>query len=158
VTMGLWIAIHILAAAFWVGGMYFAHQCLRPAAELHLTPPQRLVLWRGVFRRFFSRVWMAIAALLISGYMMVFIYLGDFANLGLHVHLMQASGWVMIGLYLHVYFGPYRRLKECLNKEDFPAAGVQQAKIRKLVGINLVLGVITMLLGATGRYWAFEVL
>ncbi len=154
--MGLWNAVHFLAAVFWVGGMYFAHQCLRPAAELHLPPPQRLVLWRGVFRRFFSRVWMAIAALLISGYMMVFIYLGGFAGLGLHVHLMQALGWIMIGLFLHLYFGPYRRLKEHLDVEDFAAAGAQQAKIRKIVGMNLVLGLITMLLGATGRYWAFD--
>jgi len=72
----------------------------------------------------------------------------------LHVHVMQATGWIMIGLYLHVYFGPYRRLKERLNEQDFAGAGVQQAKIRKFVGINLVLGLITILLGATGRYWA----
>lgn len=99
---------------------------------------------------------MAIAALLISGYMMVFIYFGGFVGLGLHVHLMQASGWLMIGLFLHVYFGPYRRLKERLNEEDFAAAGVQQAKIRKFVGINLILGLLTMLLGATGRYWVYN--
>ena len=154
--MGLWIAVHLLAAAFWVGGMYFAHQCLRPAAEMHLPPAQRLVLWRGVLRRFFSRVWMAIAALLISGYMMLFIYLGGFADLGLHVHLMQVSGWVMIGLFVHLYFGPYRKLKARLNEQDFAAAGIQQGKIRKVVGINLMLGLITMLLGATGRYWSYN--
>ncbi len=153
--MGLWIAVHLLAAVFWVGGMYFAHRCLRPAAEMHLPPPMRLLLWRGVLRRFFSRVWMAIAALLISGYMMVFIHLGGFANQGLHVNLMQALGWVMIGLYLHIYFGPYRPFKAALDNEDFAAAGEQLARIRKIVGINLVLGLITTLLGATGRYWAF---
>ncbi len=154
--MGLWIGVHLLAAAFWVGGMYFAHRCLRPAAELHLPPPLRLVLWRGVLRRFFARVWVAIAALLISGYLMVFIYLGGFAEVGLHVHLMQALGWIMIGLYGHIYFGPYRRLKACLNEQDFAAAAAQQAKIRKVVGINLVLGIAVMLLGATGRYWAYD--
>jgi len=153
--MGLWIGMHLLAAVFWVGGMYFAHRCLRPAAELHLPPPLRLVLWRGVLRRFFSRVWMAIAALLISGYMMVFIYLGGFAELGLHVNLMQASGWLMIGLYLHIYFGPYRPFKVALDENDFAAAGVQLAKIRRIVGINLALGLATILLGATGRYWTF---
>ncbi|MFP6746882.1 MAG: CopD family protein [Alphaproteobacteria bacterium] len=136
--------------------MYFAHQCLRPAAELHLPPPQRLVMWRGVLRRFFSRVWLAIAALLISGYLMVFVYLGGFSAVGLHVHLMQASGWIMIGLFLHIYFGPYARLKTALNAEDFPAAGQQQAKIRKMVGINLMLGIVTILLGATGRFWAYN--
>ncbi len=153
--MGLWIAIHILATAFWVGGMYFAHQCLRPAAEMHLPPPLRLVLWRGVLRRFFSRVFLAIAALLVSGYVMIFIYFGGFSGIGLHVHLMHGAGWVMIALYLHIYFGPYARLKTALNAEDFPAAGAQQAKIRKMVGINLMLGIVTMLLGATGRYWPY---
>ena len=153
--MGLWIAIHILATAFWVGGMYFAHQCLRPAAEMHLPPPLRLVLWRGVLRRFFSRVFLAIAALLVSGYVMIFIYFGGFSGIGLHVHLMHGAGWVMIALFLHIYFGPYARLKTALNAEDFPAAGAQQAKIRKMVGINLMLGIVTMLLGATGRYWPY---
>ena len=153
--MGLWIAVHILAAVFWVGGMYFAHQCLRPAAELHLLPPLRLVLWRGVLRRFFSRVWIAIAALLVSGYVMIFVYLGGFSELGLHVHLMHGAAWVMIALFLHIYFGPYGRLKATLNVEDFPAAGAQQAKIRKLVGANLMLGIVTILLGATGRFWAY---
>jgi len=153
--MGLWIAIHILATAFWVGGMYFAHQCLRPAAEMHLPPPLRLVLWRGVLRRFFSRVFLAIAALLVSGYVMIFIYFGGFSGIGLHVHLMHGAGWVMIALFLHIYFGPYARLKTALNAEDFPAAGAQQAKIRKMVGINLMLGIVTMLLGATGHYWPY---
>ena len=153
--MGLWIAVHILAAAFWVGGMYFAHQCLRPAAEMHLPPPLRLVLWRGVLRRFFSRVFLAIAALLVSGYVMIFIYFGGFSGIGLHVHLMHGAGWVMIALFLHIYFGPYARLKTALGGEDFPAAGAQQAKIRKMVGINLMLGIVTMLLGATGRYWPY---
>ena len=153
--MGLWITVHIFAAAFWVGGMYFAHQCLRPAAEMHLPPPLRLVLWRGVLRRFFSRVFLAIAALLVSGYVMIFIYFGGFSGIGLHVHLMHGAGWVMIALFLHIYFGPYARLKTALNAEDFPAAGAQQAKIRKMVGINLMLGIVTMLLGATGRYWPY---
>jgi uncharacterized membrane protein len=111
---------------------------------------------RGVLRRYFSRVWLAIAALLISGYLMVFVYLGGFSAVGLHVHLMQASGWIMIGLFLHIYFGPYARLKTALNAEDFPAAGQQQAKIRKMVGINLMLGIVTILLGATGRFWAYN--
>ena len=61
----------------------------------------------------------------------------------------------MIALFLHIYFGPYGRLNAALNVEDFPAAGAQQAKIRKLVGANLMLGIVTILLGATGRFWAY---
>jgi uncharacterized membrane protein len=36
---------------------------------------------------------------------------------------------------------------------DWQNAGKQLAMIRKLVAINLVLGVITVLVGSTGRYW-----
>ena len=35
--------LHILAAVIWVGGMFFAHQMLRPAAG-KLDPAQRLPL------------------------------------------------------------------------------------------------------------------
>ena len=153
--MGIWVGVHLLAATIWVGGMYFAHRCLRPAAELHLAPPLRLVLWSGVLRRFFSRIWMVIAMILISGYIMVFTYMGGMAEVGVHIHLMQVTGWAMIGIYLHIYLGPYRRFKAALDEDEFEAAAAQLAKVRKMVGINLTLGLITMLLGASGRYLEF---
>ncbi|NTV95532.1 MAG: hypothetical protein HGA75_08965, partial [Thiobacillus sp.] len=40
---------HVLATVVWVGGMFFAHQCLRPVVLAQLEPPQRLRLWDGVF-------------------------------------------------------------------------------------------------------------
>src|SRR4051794_12001276 len=61
------LAVHILSALFWVGGMAFAHGILRPAA-MSLEPPVRLPLWRGVFERFLPRVGGSIVALLVSGY------------------------------------------------------------------------------------------
>ena len=51
--MAFAIFLHILGVVIWVGGMYFAHQMLRPVAADLLAPPQRLPLWAGVFRRFF---------------------------------------------------------------------------------------------------------
>lgn len=50
--MVLALVLHSLAAAVWVGGMFFAYMALRPAAGA-LEPPQRLTLWRGTFDRFF---------------------------------------------------------------------------------------------------------
>jgi uncharacterized membrane protein len=47
----LLLAIHLLAAVFWVGGMAFAYTVLRPAAG-PLDPAVRLPLWRRVFARF----------------------------------------------------------------------------------------------------------
>jgi len=55
--MTLFKLIHLLAVLIWVGGMFFTHLVLRPAAVETLEPPQRLKLLDAVFRRFFNWVW-----------------------------------------------------------------------------------------------------
>jgi uncharacterized membrane protein len=143
---------HILAAVIWVGGMFFAHQMLRPAAAA-LEPAQRLPLWRRVFARFFPLVWLSVAALLASGYAMVFGVFGGFAHLPLHIDLMQAIGIIMIAAFGHLYFAPWPRFRRAVDAGDF-ATGVKQLdQIRMIVGFNLGLGLIVVVIGATGRYW-----
>ena len=112
------IALHLLAAVIWVGGMIFAHNSLRPAAVQVLEPPLRLELWVQVFRRFFVLVWASIALLLLTGYWMVFNYFGGFQSAGVHIHIMHGAGIVMIMIYLHVFFAPYRRLKQAVIIQD----------------------------------------
>jgi uncharacterized membrane protein len=147
------LAVHVLAAVVWVGGMFFAYVVLRPVAGA-LEPMPRLALWRGVLGRFFPWVWASIAALLLSGYGMLLLGLGGFAGAGMHVHLMQASGFLMMALFLHLYFAPWRRLQRALDQGDGAAAAAQLGQIRRIVGINLVLGLITAVVGASGRFWA----
>jgi uncharacterized membrane protein len=149
--MILFLAAHILAALFWVGGMAFAYTMLRPAAGA-LEGPVRLTLWRDVFARFLPWVAVSIVALLISGYAMMFMAYGGF-RAPLYIHIMQGTGILMMLLYLHLYFAPWRRLQKFVQAADWPNAGKQLAMIRKLVAINLVLGVITVLVGSTGRIW-----
>ena len=146
------LAVHILAAVFWVGGMAFAYTILRPATGA-IEPPVRLTLWRDVFRRFLPWVGLAIIALLVSGYAMMLITFGGFHRAPLFVHVMQGVGIVMMLLYLHLYFAPWRRMQKAVRESQWPVAGQQLATIRKLVAINLVLGIVTILVGSTGRYW-----
>jgi uncharacterized membrane protein len=146
------VAAHVFAALFWVGGMVFAYTMLRPAAGA-LDAPVRLTLWRDVFRRFLPWVAVSIVALLVSGYAMIFLAYGGFRGAPLSVHVMQGIGILMMLIYLHLYFAPWRRLQTFVQAADWPNAGKQLATIRKLVAINLVLGVITVLVGSTGRYW-----
>ena len=149
-TIGL--AFHVLAAIVWVGGMFFAYVVLRPAAGA-LDPLPRLALWRGVLGRFFPWVWASIVALLVSGYGMLLFGLGGFAGAGLHVHLMQALGLVMMALFGHLYYAPWQRLQRALDGADGATAAGQLNQIRRIVLINLSLGLITAVIGASGRFW-----
>jgi uncharacterized membrane protein len=127
--------------------MFFAHMALRPAAQALLEPPQRLPLLKGVLDRFFIWVWLAIAAILISGY---WIFLVEFsAKAAIYVHLMQFIGLVMVVLFSYIWFIPYRNMGRALEGGDLPAAGAAMARIRQIIGINLVLGLIEVVLGAT---------
>jgi uncharacterized membrane protein len=146
------IALHILAATVWVGGMFFAYMALRPAAAQVLEPPLRLELWVQVFRRFFVWVWLSIALLLITGYWMLFNYFGGFAGAGIHIHIMHGGGLLMVFIYLHLFFAPYRRLRHAVIVQDYPLAGAQLNVIRKLVGLNTLIGVLVIAVGSAGRY------
>ncbi len=151
-SMAIGLALHVLAAIVWVGGMFFAYVVLRPVAG-ELEPAPRLALWRGVFGRFFPWVWASVAALLLSGYGMLLFGLGGFAGAGAHVHLMQALGLVMMALFAHLYFAPWRRLERALDQGDTAAAAGQLGQIRRIVQINLGLGLVVSAIGASGRWW-----
>lgn len=150
--MSISIALHLLSAILWVGGMIFAHMILRPAAVQVLEPPLRLKLWVQVFKSFFLWVWIAIITLLASGYWMVFGVFDGFGNVGLHVHLMHGMGIVMILIFMHVFFVPYRKLRHAVIVEDFQEGGAKLAQIRRLVGINILIGLAISVIASAGRY------
>jgi len=146
------LIVHILSAVVWVGGMFFALIVLRPATAA-LEPGARLGLWLRVFERFFAWVFAAIVLLLASGYAMIFGVYAGFRGIGLHVHIMQALGIVMMLLFFHLYFAPWRRFRAALARQDQAAAAGQLAQIRMIVTINLLLGLVTVAVGSSGRYW-----
>src|SRR5262249_17043793 len=83
---------------------FFAHQVLRPAAAA-FKPWPRLTLWSRALGRFPGRVFVAIV-LLLPGYAMVFGVYAGFADIGLHIHLIQRIGILMMLLFFHLYFCP----------------------------------------------------
>lgn len=151
--MPIAITLHVLAAVIWVGGMFFAYVALRPAAAAMFELPQRAPLWSRVLARFFPWVWAAVILLPATGYWMILWVFEGFANVKLHVHAMQATGGAMILIFLYIHFYPYPRLRRALAADDFPAAGRQLGRIRRLVGINLILGLITVMVATGGAYW-----
>lgn len=145
------IALHVLAAVIWVGGMFFAYMILRPAAG-RLESPLRLKLWSGVFMRFFPWVWAAVIVLPVTGYIMAYTLYGSMARFPSHVQIMHGLGWVMIGLYAWLFFGPWQGLREAVADEKFTSGGSYLNRIRIIVGINLILGLIVVIVAAGGRY------
>ncbi|MFC6671746.1 CopD family protein [Marinobacterium aestuariivivens] len=145
------LTLHLLAAVIWVGGMFLAYVCLRPVAASLLEPPLRLPLWSALFGRFFPWVWAAVVLLLVTGHWMIALF-GGFAAVGLHVHIMLATGYLMIALFLHLYFAPFQRLKRAVAASEWPVAGIQLNQIRRIVGINLILGLVTIANAVAGRF------
>jgi len=146
------LALHVLGAVVWVGGMFAAYVCLRPAAGV-LEPPQRLRLWRNFFAKFFPWVWVAVLLLLASGYWMLVNTFGGFAGAPIYVQLMQGLGWLMIVLFVWLFHGPWLALKRAVDAQDWPAAVPQLGRIRQIIMLNLPLGLIVVIIGGTGRYW-----
>ena len=144
--------LHLLAVLIWVGGMFFAYVVLRPAAVDVLQPPERLRLWDDVFRRFFKWVWGAIGTILATGLYMIYQY-GGMAHVARYIHVMLLLGLVMMGIYIYVYFGCYVKFNLHVAKERWKEAGAILGKIRKLIGLNLALGLVTVCVAVLGKLW-----
>jgi len=142
--------IHLLAIVVWVGGMFFAYVVLRPSAAEVLQPPERLRLWDKVFSRFFNWVWLGIFLVLVSGFYMIYLF-GGFASLPLYINLMLLLGLVMVLIYVYVFFKCYVQFNRLVAKQAWPAAGAMLGTIRKLVGLNLSIGMLTIAVAIIGR-------
>lgn len=151
--MPIALAFHVLAVVVWVGGMFFAYMALRPAAANVLEPPQRLNLWANVFARFFPWVWLSVISLLASGYWMLLVPFGGFSNAPLFIHIMNTLGLLMVLIFAHVYFAPYRRLRNNVMGMRWSDAAKALGQIRMLIGINLGIGLVNICIAAAGKYY-----
>lgn len=144
--------LHDLAAVIWVGGMFFTHMVLRPALTQE-QPGIRLGVWSRVLPRFFPWVWVCIITMHATGYHMVYLDFGGFESAGLHVEIMHGLAWVMTILFAYLYFKPYAAFKADDDADDFEAGLVHLTKIRRIVTLNLILGIIVIICGVSGRFW-----
>ena len=151
--IGSALLLHVIAVVIWVGGMFFAYMVLRPIAASQLEPPQRLRLWAGVFGLFFPWVWISIVVILATGFWLIYGAFGGMRGVGGHVHFMLMLGIIMMFVFLHIFFAPYRRLKRAVADEDWQQGAKSLGQIRMLVGINTLIGVTTIAIASGGRYF-----
>jgi uncharacterized membrane protein len=130
--------LHLAAAIFWMGGMAFMVMALRPALHEQLGASQRLPLLLAVLKRFFLVVLASIAVLLLTG-----LYLlldAGMAKAPRGWHAMAGLGVVMMLIFGHIWFSPWRRMQQAVGMADWPEGGKRANQIAMLVKVNLGLG------------------
>lgn len=144
----LLLFLHLAGAILWIGGMAFTLFALRPALHAQLQPPQRLPLVVLVLQRFFALVIASIVLLLATGVPLLLQLPGASAPRGWHA--MAGIGILMMLLFGHLFFVPWRRLRRAVEVGDWPAGGKSMNQITLLVKVNLVLGVLAI---AAVMFW-----
>ena len=147
-VFALLYALHVLAALVWVGGMFFAWMVLRPAAVATLQAPERLKLWADVFRRFFVWVWVAVLVLPISGIGLWHLRFDGMEGAPRYVHIMAGLYLVMLALFLRIQLLQLPALRRAVEAQSWPEGGAVLGGIRRLVGINLLIGLLVVTLAS----------
>jgi uncharacterized membrane protein len=134
-------ALHVLCAVLWVGGMFFAYVVLRPSLAA-IEAPQRMLLHTQVFKKFFLVVWHAMPLILITGGAMLALN-WDMAALPWQINAMMTLGLLMAAVFLVIFFGPYRQFRRTTDRNRMASS---LNGIRKLIGLNLLLGLLTVII------------
>lgn len=143
------VLLHLLAVIVWIGGMFFAHVCLRPVAVAQLPPPQRLPLLAAVLGRFF----------VVVGWALVLLWGSDiirFAQVGAAVPAswmaMAGIAALMTVILALIMFRFHRAMAAAVAvaASDWPQAAAAMNTIRQLVLTNPLLGVLTVVVAVLG--------
>ncbi|MBT3041522.1 MAG: CopD family protein [Candidatus Thiodiazotropha sp. (ex Codakia orbicularis)] len=148
--MSIAMTLHIIGVIIWVGGMFFAHMILRPALNDSLEAPQRLSLLLRVFDGFFPWVWVAVIAILASGFWMLFMFYED--NIGLWLGFMTVVGILMSAIFVFIYAIPYKQIRVARKEDDKPKLVEAVSLIRQLILINLTFGMLVTVVAVVGKY------
>jgi uncharacterized membrane protein len=134
-------ALHLLCAVLWVGGLFFAYVVLRPSMTA-IEVQQRMLLHTRVYKKFFLVVWHAMPLILLTGFAMLGLQ-WDMANAPWQIHAMLGLGVLMAAVFLAIVFGPYRQFRRTIDRNRMASS---LNNIRRLVGINLILGLLTVII------------
>ncbi|PWV64670.1 CopD family protein [Plasticicumulans acidivorans] len=146
------LALHLLAVTVWIGGMVFMRFVLHPLLLTAQLPADRLgPLQLAVAGRFFAIVWGAMPLTLASGFALI-AGRGGFAALPPALHAMAGLGVLMGLIFVVIHLFVYRALRRAAAAADKPRAGALAGRMRALVLLNLLLGIVCIGLGAVARY------
>lgn len=138
---GFWLFVHLLGVILWLGGMFFVLHCLRPAMPA-LPGAERAPLMVAVLARFFNYVTGAIVFIWLSGFMLL-------APVGMKNapggwHLMIGAAAVMTVLFVVIRWMIFPAVRQAASEGELPVAAKGLNRIRWLVILNLLLGLIAV--------------
>lgn len=148
-------ALHWASLMVWMGGMFFALFCLRPAAAA-LPGPVRVPFMADALGRFFRVVlWAGIVAVASGGLMLMRAaqttrQTGAPFNAPVDWLVMAGLGVLMLVVYGYIRTVLYKRLQKAVAAQDWPAGGAVLNEIRFWVGANLTFGVFIIVAVALG--------
>ena len=87
---------------------------------------------------------------LLTGYGLLVLGFGGFKGSPWTVHAMHASGLAMAAVFAAIFFGPWRAMRAALAAGDRAAAAAAGDRIRRLIAVNLALGLATVLVAGLG--------
>lgn len=141
-------AVHILAAIILIGGTFFIIVVLsRGVAPLELAT--RMALWERTLSGFLMWVWISIAALFASGIAMAILGFGGLSALGSYVRLMAALAVLITLIFAYLQFFPLKRFRRAIARDELTAASKDLGRVRLVLAVNLVLGIVTAVIGAS---------
>ena len=140
--------LHVLGALIWVGSLFFAWVILRPAAASALSVPQRLMLWGDIFPRLFVWIWVAAVILPISGVAILHLRFSGFETAPRYIQVMMGLYLVMTALLLRVQALQVPALRQAVGLQDWDAGTAVLVGIRRLLGINLLIGLAVVAIAA----------
>ena len=153
VVIGIALAVHALAAVLLVGGLFFSLLILRPSAQT-LDHNLNLTLWRDTLSRFLPRGWIGIALLLLTGHGMVRLVYSHLSSAPSFVRAMLGLAVLLTGVFAYVQFVHWRRFARAVQSAEWTAAERFIRPLRLGLTVMLVLGLLTVLVGSAGRYFA----
>ena len=150
-TLALLLAVHLLAASFWLGGMAFMLWIAPPALAARLPPEQQGPLRLALLGHFLAAVWIAMPLTLASGYAL-FALTGAAVRASPGLHAMAGLGTLMGAVFAGLYFGVFRPLRAAAAAGERERAARLAGRLRKLVLLNLGFGTLVVLAAALARY------
>ena len=110
---------------------------------------------RAILQRFLMWVGVSVLVLIVTGYWLVFAVYGGFAGMPMHVNLMARHRLDHVPDVRPSVFsrrGP--SFTAPVDAEDWPEAVARHNTIRRIIEINLTLGILTVVIAAGGRFWS----